>query len=167
MSLITKELAAARTAVEELIQATATCGENWQVPRAPGKWSPSQIVEHVARAHEELAKDVSGNESKLPRLSRPKQFLARHLVFNRVIRTGRFPKGRAGAAMNPESGPETPDDGRQRLEVAWAVFERVGAEMAASSATASFGIFGTVSLGDLVRFQELHTRHHVKQMPSR
>ena len=166
MSLITKELAAARAAVDELIQVAATCGENWPEPRAPGKWSPSQIVEHVARGHEEFAKDISGKESKLPRLPRPIQFLTRHLGFNRVIKTGRFGKGKANPAMDPESGPKTPDEGRQRLEVAWEAFERAGVEIAATSTTATTCVFGTVSLSELVRFAELHTRHHVKQMPN-
>ena len=85
MSVIMKELGAARTAVDELLQSIARCVENWQEPRAPGKWSPSQIVEHLARALEESAKDMSGKQSKLPRLPRPMRFLARHLLFNRVV----------------------------------------------------------------------------------
>ena len=94
------------------------------------------------------------------------QFLTRHLGFNRVVKTGRFPKGKANPEMSPESGPETPDEGRQRLDLAWGVFEQGVTELAASSATATTCVFGTVSLSDFVRFAGLHVRHHVKQMPS-
>ena len=35
-------------------------------PRAPGKWSPSQIIEHVARSLEESANMAAGRPSKFP-----------------------------------------------------------------------------------------------------
>ena len=166
MSSITKEIASARSAVDHLIRVTLSCDANWTEPRAPGKWSPSQIVEHVARGLEESAKDMTGEDSKLPRLPRPLRFLVRHLVFNRVIRQGRFPKGRANPAMDPDFGPHTPDEGRQRLEAAWEVFERLINELAERGGTATVsGLFGRVLLTDAVRFNEFHVRHHLLQMP--
>jgi hypothetical protein len=49
-------LAASRDAVEQLAVAGEATGADWIAPRAPGKWSPSQIVELVARSLEESAK---------------------------------------------------------------------------------------------------------------
>jgi hypothetical protein len=42
-------------AVAEFVAAAAVVATRWTVPRAPGKWSPSQVVEHVARIMEESA----------------------------------------------------------------------------------------------------------------
>ncbi len=38
-----------RAAVDDLMTAAEQCEAVWTIPREPGKWSPSQIVEHVAR----------------------------------------------------------------------------------------------------------------------
>jgi hypothetical protein len=61
-------LAANRDAVDELVAAAESSGAAWTAPRAPGKWSPSQLVEHVARSLDESANVVAGAPSKLPNL---------------------------------------------------------------------------------------------------
>ena len=53
MADIDTALAASRDAVDQLIRAGEQSGGAWIASRAPGKWSPSQIVEHVARTLEE------------------------------------------------------------------------------------------------------------------
>jgi hypothetical protein len=74
MSDLDSSLAESRAALAQLIAAGERCGTAWASPRAPGKWSPSQIVEHVARALEESGKNIKGEPSafpKLPGLLRP------------------------------------------------------------------------------------------------
>lgn len=44
MADVNDALTANRTAVSELIAAAERSGAVWTVPRAPGKWSPSQVV---------------------------------------------------------------------------------------------------------------------------
>jgi hypothetical protein len=74
----------------------------------------------------------------------------------------------ASTTMNPASGPATSGDGRVRLETA----HQKCAE-ACRRQTASHGermqttIVGAVPVEDYVRFMELHTRHHGKQMADR
>jgi len=53
-------LAAHRAAVIDLVAAAERSAATWTTPRAPGKWSPSQVVEHVVRGLEEAANVVSG-----------------------------------------------------------------------------------------------------------
>src|SRR5215467_1852757 len=67
MTEIDTALAANRDAVEQLIRAGEQSGAAWSTPRAPGKWSPRQIVEHVARGLDEGANIVAGR----PTLPRP------------------------------------------------------------------------------------------------
>jgi hypothetical protein len=160
-------LHANRAAVDDLIDAAGRCGDNWTTPAAPGKWSPSQIVEHVARSLEEASNVVSGMPSKflhLPLFLRP---LVRVLFFNRVVRRGGFLKSKTTKALNPAAGPVTPVDGRARLEAALARFERECRTCSEAGRPVTSSAFGTVPLADYARFVELHTRHHRKQMPVR
>jgi hypothetical protein len=157
-------LAASGAAIEQLIAAGERCGPAWAAPRAPGKWSPSQIVEHVARSLEESAKMATGRPSKFPRLPWVVHPLVRALLFKRVLRTGAFPKARTNKAMNPVSGPMTVAEGRTRLEAAHDTFAAACQQLSSSDGQMRTTIFGVVPVVDYVRFMELHTRHHGKQM---
>ena len=64
MSDVNAALAEARTAVAQLVAAAERSAAKWTVPRAPGKWSPSQLTEHIALSLEESAHVVSGTPSK-------------------------------------------------------------------------------------------------------
>ena len=153
-----------RAAVRELVMSAERAGVTFTTPRAPGKWSPSQVTEHVARALEESANQVRGLPSKLlklPALVRP---LVRVLFFNRVIRGAPFRKARTNAAMDPASGPGTPAEARVRLERALGVLEEACRARTSPERMRS-PTFGPVTVPDLVRFQAAHTRHHTKQIP--
>ena len=158
-------LAANRAAVSDLIAAAESTGPAWATPRAPGKWSPSQIVEHVARALEESANVVEGAPSKFPSLPSFVRPLARGLLFNRVLKKGAFPKAKTNTACDPASGPPSPIDARARLDGAMARFEKACRARAATGQHVPSAIFGNVTVEDYARFQEVHTRHHRKQMP--
>ncbi len=164
MADVNDALAANRDAVLDLVAAAERSAATWTTPRAPGKWSPSQVVEHVLRGLDEGANVVSG----APKLGMPPAFLRpllRLLFFNRILKKGVFPKGfKAHKAMNPTSGPATPAEARVRLEGALARFDQECRRRAASGPSVSTG-FGTVSVEDFVRFNAMHTRHHCKQMP--
>jgi hypothetical protein len=66
MADIDTALAASREAIQQLIVSGERTGPAWTAARAPGKWSPSQIVEHVARSLEESANMATGRPSKFP-----------------------------------------------------------------------------------------------------
>jgi len=158
-------LAANRDAVLDLVAAAERSAATWTTPRAPGKWSPSQVVEHVARGLDEAANTFSG----APSIPMPPAFLRpllRLIFFNRILRKGAFPKGfKAHKAMNPTSGPATPAQARVRLEGALARFDQECRRRVDSGQHVVSTGFGTVSVEDLVRYSALHTRHHCKQMP--
>jgi len=164
MADVNDALAANRAAVNELVAAAERSAATWTTPRAPKKWSPSQVVEHVARGLEEGANIVSGS----PSIKMPPAFLRplARLVFKRTLKKDEFPNGfKALKALNPASGPATPADARVRLEGAFARFDQECRRRAASGQNAVSTAFGKVSVEDLVRFNAIHTRHHCKQMP--
>jgi hypothetical protein len=158
-------LAANRAAVDDLIAAAERSGPAWTTPRAPGKWSPSQVVEHVARALEESANVVAGSPSKFPKIPAPLRPLVRGLVFKRVLKNGTFPKAKTNKAFDPESGPASPADARPRLDAALTRFAQACRAHGATGERVTSTIFGAVAVEDYARFQELHVRHHCKQMP--
>jgi DinB family protein len=165
MADINDVLAANRAAVLDFVAAAERSAATWTTPRAPRKWSPSQVVEHVAGGLEEAANVVSG----APSIPLPPAFLRlllRVVFFNRILKTGVFPKGyKARKELDPTSGPATPVDARVRLEGALARFEQECRRRTASGQHVVSTFFGTVSVEDLVKFSALHTRHHCKQMP--
>lgn len=159
-------LEANHAAVADFLTTAEHASETWTVPRAAGKWSPSQVLEHVARALEESAKVVSGAPSQFPTLPAVLRPIARGLFFNRILRNKAFPKARTNKSLDPSRGPATPAEGRLRLEGALADFERECRACAAGSETVSSTIFGRVRLTEYIRFQELHIRHHRSQLLS-
>jgi hypothetical protein len=165
MADVNHALAANRAAVIDLVAAAERSAATWTTPRAPGKWSPSQVVEHVAGGLDEGANVVSG----APSIPMPPAFLRpllRLFFFNRILKKGVFPKGfKAHKAMNPTSGPASPAEARVRLEGALARFDQECLKRVASGRHVVSTGFGTVSVEDFVRFSALHTRHHCKQMP--
>ena len=166
MADVNDVLAANRAAVLDLVAAAERSGATWTTPRAPGKWSPSQVVEHVLRGLDGAANAVSGAPSSIPMPPAFLRPLLRLLFFNRILKKGVFPKGfKAHKAMNPASGPATPAEARVRLEGALARFDQECRRRVASGQRVVSTGFGTVSVEDFVRFSALHTRHHCKQMP--
>jgi len=166
MADVNDVLAANRAAVLDLVAAAERSAATWTTPRAPGKWSPSQVVEHVARGLDEAANGVSGAPSSIPMPPAFLRPLLRLFFFNRILKKDAFPKGfKAHKAMNPTSGPATPAEARVRLEGALARFDQECRRRVASGQHVVSTGFGTVSVEDLVRFSALHTRHHCKQMP--
>ena len=166
MADVNDALADNRAAVLDLAVAAERSAATWTTPRALGKWSPSQVVEHVARGLDEAANGFSGAPSSIPIPPAFLRPLLRLFFFNRILKKDAFPNGfKSHKAMNPTSGPATPAQGRVRLEEALARFDQeCGRRVARGQHVVSSG-FGTVSVVDFVRFNAMHTRHHCKQMP--
>src|SRR5213594_542524 len=103
MADLNTALDGSKDAIEQLIIAGERTRSAWTSPRAPGKWSPSQIVEHVARSLEESANMAAGRSSKFPKLPAVMHPVVRGLLFKRVLKKAEFPKAKTNKAMNPAS----------------------------------------------------------------
>ncbi len=164
MADVNDVLAANRAAVIDLVAAAERSATTWTTPCAPGKWSPSQVVEHVARG---LGRSGQRRfwgpvDPDAPRFPAP----AGQTVLQSDLEEGRVSKGwKANKAFDPASGPATPVQARVRLEGALARFDQECRRRAASGQHAVSTGFGTVSVEDYARFSAMHTRHHCRQMP--
>jgi hypothetical protein len=158
-------LSGVRAATGALLATADGVGAFWKIPRAPGKWSPSQVVEHVSRIMEESANVVAGAPSAFPTIPFLLRPIVRLLVFERILRRKAFLKMKAAEAMDPPTGSATPKQARVRLEAVLTGFDRACRARAASGQDVSSTIFGAVPVADFARFQELHVRHHHLQLP--
>ena len=152
-------------AIGALLATADGIGSAWKVPRAPGKWSPSQVVEHVARIMDESAKAAAGAPSAFPTIHPFLRPIVRVLVFKRILRRKAFLKMKAIEAMDPPTGSTTPREARVRLDAVLSRFDQACRARAASGQDVASTIFGAVSVADFARFQELHVRHHHLQLP--
>ena len=159
-------LDAHRRAVADFLASADRCASVWHTPRAPGKWSPAQLSEHVARSLDESANEVAGLPSRFPSFPGLLRVVARGLFFNRVLKTQAFPKARTRPAFDPEEGPESPKAARARIEAAASRLEQACRDRARSGGTVRSGLFGAVPVSQYAQFQALHTRHHAKQLPA-
>jgi hypothetical protein len=133
----------------------------WTIPRAPGKWSPSQLVEHVARIMEESAHVAAGAPSRFPTIPVFLRPIIRALVFRRILRRNAFIRMKATEAFNPSDGPRTTAEARVRLGGALARFDQACRTREACTNQVASTIFGAVAVADFARFQVLHVRHHL------
>jgi len=150
---------------EFLTAARAVPHSAWTQPRAPGKWSPGQVTEHVAIAYEVARGILNGTFSgrAAPRPLRP---LIRTFVFNPILRTGRFRKGtKAPAPFQPTASPASVADLAARLQAAAGAFEvELDAAARQGRTFLDHPFFGQVALSDYSRLQAIHTRHHCQQL---
>lgn len=155
-------LQAHREAIEAFLAAArAVPAERWDQPRASGKWSPAQVVEHVTLAYETGRRVLYGDVPSrgLPRIFRP---LVRRLLINPVLRTGRFMSGsRSPKIFQPSGSPAAVGLLLDRFQAATSGFAK---DAAGRPPTLEHPYFGRLSVADFVRFQAIHARHHQAQL---
>ena len=113
MSEIDGALAASRQAAEQLLGDAESLGPAWATPRAPGKWSPSQIVEHIARSLDASVALAHGQPSSFPKLPGDRAPGAAHRVpapaERPLVAEGQDDAGhepaRPGRRRRPRDGP--------------------------------------------------------------
>lgn len=145
-----------------LASARAVPAERWSQPRAEGKWSPGQIAEHVALSYEASGDVLHGRAPGPvpPRLLRP---LLRTFLLRPVLWLGRFPAAsKAPDILQPGASVAAAPVLLDRLQAAAAAFE--SAARGVRGTDIDHPAFGRLALADLVRLQEIHTRHHHLQM---
>jgi hypothetical protein len=164
MAVMDTAVEANRAAVNDLVAAAKACEDVWTKPRAPGKWSPSQLVEHVARSLDESANEVRGVRSNFPNLPFFLRPVVRTLLFNRVLRTGTFPRARTSRPFDPIEGPATLADAQRRLDQAVGAFIEACHARASGDQKVTSRVFGLVAVDEYARFQACHIRHHTRQL---
>ena len=168
MTTLADSIAGNQSAVRDFVNAASTIPTaQWSQPAAPGKWTPGQVVEHICLAYE-VGNGVLREQSALPVFPRWARPLIRSLFLSRILRTGRFPRGsKAPGPFTPSNAPPPPQTAVPRLQAAVAAFEANAAAMVNGGHTSFVHpVFGTMPVMDYIRLVEVHTQHHMKQLPS-
>jgi hypothetical protein len=154
-----------QTAIAEFLDAVrAVPAGDWAEPSAPGKWSPAQVVEHVALVYELGLQLLQGTatDPSAPRWLRP---LIGMIIRRTVLRTGRFMKSKTAAPFRPRGAPASRDALVARLEAASRAFERSAEqEVERGRSTFDHPVFGRFGVADYVQFHAYHTKHHQAQL---
>ncbi len=164
MSQLRETLEANAEAVDALVAALRRCSPVWHEPLAPGKWSPAQLGEHVARTLDEAANVVLGRRTTLPSVPALFRPLAR-ILFRRALRKGSLPRSRTTPELDPQGGPETPEEAAGRLQTSLQRFRDSCLEARQEGDRIRHPAFGNVALSECARFVALHTLHHTRQLP--
>ncbi len=167
MTQLTHILQLNRDAVAGFLErAVAIPADRWTTPRAPGKWSPAQVVEHVTKSYEGHRKMVQGliPTTKAPRL---KQWVARTVFLPWMFKLGDFPGKRALKSppfILPSDVPAPAAELLPRLEAAVNGLEDDLKKAEAEGRTVMHSFFGPLSPADALHFVAIHTNHHWAQV---
>jgi hypothetical protein len=142
--------------------------QKWLVPRAEGKWTPAQVVEHLSRVYDVVTNEIEGGPGMKLRLQFWQRMYLRVTVLGRILNGGWFPEG-APAPYETRPGAVTPD---QRTSIAG--FRARAAQFATAAASAhesgrrvrvTHAYFGTASVERATLLCARHIEHHEKQLP--
>lgn len=148
--------------------ADAVPGDRWTVPRADGKWSPAQLVEHLSLVYDVVTREIEGGAGMKIRTKFWMRVFLRATMLGRILRGGFFP---AGAPAPPETRPGAVVSD-QRTAVAG--FRERAARFAAAAANAhdsgrrvrvTHAYFGAAPIERAVLLCARHIEHHQKQLP--
>jgi uncharacterized damage-inducible protein DinB len=165
---MTSEHAAA--AAEFAAAAEKVQAEWWLSPRAEGKWSPAQVVEHVTLAYDILLRELGGGPGMQIRTKLWQRMWLRMTVMRKLLRTGVFPEH---APAPREVRPSLPSADQP---TSIATFRRRAAqfESAVTDARTSkrrvrltHAYFGPMSIDSVLVLCASHIRHHRKQLNGR
>ena len=160
-------IASKRRAVSAFVDAArAVSPAQWTTPRAPGKWSPGQVTEHVTLAYEQSRRMLQGTFTGAPK---PwyQQLLARWLGLPSLFKRGDFGKGpfQGPDFIQPSASPPSAVALLARLEAVTRDLEgSVAGASDSQRVTVAHPIFGRLPLTDLLHFLLIHTNHHRPQL---
>jgi len=135
----------------------------------PGKWTPAQIVHHLAISVDGSSRVFQERRAKPPMRRRPRPVWQRvaHFVY---LDVGWIPSGRrAPAATEPAQRPDTAAVERQ-LRDGVARFLALARELLPARGSDLFvrhPTFGDLTLPEWLRFHVRHCAHHAKQIEAR
>ena len=147
--------------------AEAIPASRWMTPRAEGKWSPAEIVEHITLAYETLLRELDGGPGMQVRTKWWQRVLLRFTLVPKLMRGGAFPKG-ARAPRETRPVVTDPDQGaaiarfkdrvaRFGVSATFAMNTRPGARL-------THPYFGQSKIPNAVLLSARHVQHHRAQL---
>lgn len=142
--------------------------EKWLVPRAEGKWTPAQIVEHLNRVYDVILGELEGKPGMKIRTRFWMRTLLRLTVVGRILRGGWFPeRAPAPYETRPGNGVEDKDEAIRMFRDRAAQFSSAVAKAHESGKKVriTHAYFGAASLDRSTLLCARHIEHHERQLP--
>jgi len=153
------------TALVDALQAVPP--PEWDEPRAPGKWSPSQIAQHLVLTYQAVLRELGGEPGmrlKLSALRRRvlKWFILPHILFHRS-----FPIAAVSPReLRPSAGASAQADvGSILLDLEDRFEDAISLAVTSGTPGVTHPYFGTISPLRALRFLTVHLEHHTRQIP--
>lgn len=141
---------------------------DWQ--RAPaGKWTPAQIVEHLAIGIDWSAKKFEERRDRPPMMRRPRRFIER-LAGASILGLGWYPQGfRAPEGTVPANSiSRAAAEAHFREGIArWEALERDLFQRRPHDLFVKHPRLGDLTMSEWLRFHLVHARHHARQIRQR
>jgi hypothetical protein len=157
-----------RQAVMNLVTALeAVPGDRWAEPREPGKWSPSQIAEHLALSYEAVLRELSGEDGMQLKLSPLHRLLLRWFLLPHMLFHRSFPAGARSPreVRPPDTGAVQEEIGERLRELASRFEDAITQAGVNGEAGITHPYFGRIPPLRALRFVTLHLEHHRRQLP--
>jgi len=149
--------------------AAAISADQWNVERAPGKWTPAQEAKHLALGYGAFVRDLRGGPTLRLKGRWWQRRLWRWRVLPRILDSGRIPyAARAPREARPPDRPGDQSELLAELGTQVAQFEATVIEMQRSQPRrrVTHPYFSVLTLSQLVRLCTVHTRHHTAFLPN-
>jgi hypothetical protein len=152
-----------RAAAQFAADADSVDGAKWLAPRAEGKWSPAEVVEHLNRTYDVLLRELAGYGGMAIRTKWWQRILLRFTIVPKILRGDGFP---SGARAPRETRPElTTTDQRALVDAFRDRARRFSEETArARGGKLTHAYFGRASVARSVLLCARHIEHHTKQL---
>ena len=152
-----------RAAAQFASSAERVNAASWLTPRAEGKWSPAEVVEHLNRTYGVLLKELAGEGGMAIRTKWWQRILLRFTIVPKILRGDGFPTGaRAPRETRPELGTT---DQAALIATFNERAKRFKEETARSqSRKLTHAYFGKASIARSVLLCARHIEHHTKQL---
>ena len=145
--------------------AEAVSSDRWLTPRAEGKWSPAEVVEHLNTVYDVVLRELAGEPGMQIRTTWWQRILLRFTIVPKILRGGGFP---AGARAPKETRPVLSITDQRELI---ARFRDRAARFAAASSNArgtgkriTHAYFGAAQIPESTLLCARHIEHHTKQI---
>lgn len=157
-----------RSVAAFIAEAESVAPEEWEVPMAPGKWSPAQVAEHLRLTYEVVCRELEGGDGVRVRTSWWLRPILRFRFLPMILGERRLPAGaRAPREIRPGSGPFPRAALLEALRRDAERAEEAIAQRQPGAHGFTHHVFGRLAAGDALRFAAVHNEHHTRQVAGR
>jgi len=156
-----------QAAAEVVSTAGRVPAEKWLVPRAEGKWSPAEIVEHLSLAYDVILRELAGGGGMAIRTKLWQRIMLRLTIMPKLLRGEAFPSGTRSpreirpATASPDQAAAIASLGDRAARFVIAVSE---AQRKNPRTRLTHAYFGRSTIDNAVLLCARHIQHHHKQL---